>query len=85
MKSKAQLEAADRAQRERVMRLNHYSQGRKDQETIKRLRAAMGKDKNKRVLPSSDRVRRAVADETAPTQSPTGGMVLRSLDPSMFQ
>ncbi len=85
MQSKVQIEAAKRAERERVLRLNRYSQGRKDQDTIKRLSNAL-KGKGKAVIPSSN--------SNAQTDAGGAGNLgiaqetiydLRSLDPSMFR
>jgi hypothetical protein len=85
MKSKAQMEAADRMQRERLIRLSRYSQGRKDQDTIKRLRTAMkGKGKD---MPSAGATAKKhnTGDYSAALVGATDNMVFRSLDPSMFK
>ena len=86
------MEAADRAQRERVIRLNRYSQGRKDQDTIRRLRAAMkGKSNNSAAPPNGSGMQKSAATQ-GDNRSSVGmsygadaSMVFRSLDPSMFK
>ena len=79
------MEAKERSQRERVIRLNRYSQGRKDQNTIKRLRAAMsGKGTEMPSVGEADK-RRNTSDHSAAHVGASDNMVFRSLDPSMFK
>ncbi len=78
MHGKEQIEAAERAQRERMLRLNHYNQGRKDQETIKRLSQAVKRSKGGNAKPN-------VAQQPNNSVVPDVSYTFRSLDPSMFR
>jgi hypothetical protein len=83
MHGKAQIEAAERAQRERVLRLNHYSQNRKDQDSIRKLKSSLNKGNGgkentpKKAQPNAQQASNIVIDASAFT--------FRSLDPSMFR
>jgi hypothetical protein len=84
MQSKVQIEAAKRAERERVLRLNRYSQGRKDQDTIKRLSSAL-KGKGKSITSSKSNTQLDTGAAGNPGHIQETIYDLRSLDPSMFR
>ena len=88
MQGKVQIEAAQRAQRERILRLNRYSQGRKDQDTIKRLSHSM-KGKGTAIAANTSRKSSNLDDldisGVKHTRVPESVYDFGSLDPSMFR
>lgn len=83
MHGKAQIEAAERAQRERVLRLNRYSQNRKDQDSIRKLKNSMNKGKGgKENMPKKAQ---ANVQQASNVVVDTSAFTFRSLDPSMFR
>jgi len=83
MHGKAQIQASERAQRERVLRLNHYSQNRKDQETINKLTNSL--NKNKRGKENTQKKAQPNAPQNSNAVIDTSAFTFRSLDPSMFR